>query len=212
MDPQTRQAWIRLRDGWPSTAASDLRQGMNAHRRAVQANPAHYRDDVNRFLKSVTDSYARLERMKPYIDAGHGDKAAYDRLVRQYEIVAAGLFSEAFEAESPVVVGGALIPVVLIIGAIGFTVVGVVWAVVAWRNAQVLEQQTTLMESELFARVDASRRGTELQQSTLEFPPAQPGPLENVGFSTGAKVGLGALGVTGLLGVGWMVWSATEGK
>ncbi len=212
MTPSTRQAWKRIVAQWPGAAVADLRSGMNAHRRAVAANPSHYRDDVNRFLKSVTDSYARLERMKPYIDAGHGDKAAYDRLVRQYEIVASGLFSEAYQSDSSSVVGGALIPVVIIIGVLGFTIVGVVWAVVAWRNAQVLEQQTTLMETELLARVESSHRGTQLQPSTLEFPPVQPGPLDNAGFSTGAKVGIGVLGVASVAGVAWLAWSATKDK
>ena len=206
MTPQMRANWARYRRDWPEQAKADLQRGLSQHRAAVLANPGAYRDDVNRFLKAVTDSHGRLTRLKPHVDAGNVDRAKYEQCVRQYEILGAGLFSGAYEADEPSVAGP---PVLLIIGGIGFIAAAIIWAVVAWQQARVLDHQTTVMETELEARIRMNAQGLELQPTTLTFPEDAP-IVDASGMSTGALLGLGALGL--LAGAGGLLWFTSASK
>ena len=198
MTPAMRRQWAALRAQWPSSAVQALREGMQRHADAVRARPAEYRDDLNRFIEAVTDAHGRLQRIAPYVEQGYVDRDAFNRLVRRYELLAAGVFSECEAVDEPTLAGA---PVLLIIGGVGFFVVAIVWAVVAWRQAEVLDEQTELMELELLARVDANRRGETLQDSTLPSLPAPGSPDGGgSGWGTGAKIGVGLTLAAGLLG------------
>ena len=205
MNAELRAQWNQIRESWPERAFADLERGKRMHGEAVRSNPGQYRDDVNRFMKAVVESHARLTRIKPHVEAGRVDRRRYDALVRQYEILGAGLFSGAYEAEQPAIAGP---PVLIILGGIGFIAVAIIWAVVAWQQARVLDHQTKVMEAELVARVEMNRNGMTLQPSTLEFPPA-PSPLVGPGgMSTGAKVGLGVALLATVGGLGYALYAS----
>lgn len=200
-------AWKRIRAQWPQSAKTRLAQGLAQHRAAVQARPGEYRADFNRFMRHITRGHARLEEMRPHVESGLVDRAKFDLLNQRYEVLAAGVFSDAAQVDAPEL-AGAFVPVFVVAG-IAFTIVAVVWAVVAYQEASAFDNQTELMRDELAARIHAGNNGTTLQPTTL---PDRPAPGNG---GSGDDEGMGVLVAGGLAtllmaGGGFMLWQATK--
>lgn len=186
------RVWAAIRDRWPTWARTLQELGLAQHQAQIEADPEAYRGRVNRFVETLQRTEARLLRLQ-----GQVPREQWVAARRRWQNLAAGLFAEATPHRRDVGVA----PAVFVVAGIAITVVGVSWAVVAYKQAQSLDKQTALAERELDARVRASEDGRVLQPNTLPEPPD-----DDAGV--GKYVGM-AIGTLLLLGGGYAVGKAT---
>jgi hypothetical protein len=165
-------------EGWQSWLSDAMRRMGDA----VERNPEAHRDATTRSLRNLQDARADLDAIKANLKhlegtAEHGPAVAnFNRLAVRWWDLATGIYGHSDRAEqSPHL--GFLPVVVLVVGAIGLTVAGVVAAVAGLQYTTNLREQTSLQRGELDARIEASKEGRTLQDSTLPKPPPKAGDV-----------------------------------
>ena len=171
--------WSDVKDAW-SAGWKALAAGANVtHARAAEADPTGTLSRVSSFLDALADSRASLDRVAahlpnpPTTPQDVAFVAQHRDLEARYQDLAAGLFSDAAVATTPVV---GVAPVI-VVGGLAIGAMGVAWAIAAYEYAMNLREQTALAERELEARVAASKEGRALPPSTL--PPPAPGVTDD---------------------------------
>ena len=213
-------SWTDIKTRW-SAGWRDLHQAaLKKWGDAIRRNPEAFRPAVTATLKDLQIARAHLQRigaMLPHIaDTQARAKAAqtFAVMMKRYQELAAGVYADAEQAErekkaqqqGQTQVSGFIIPL-LIIGGIVLGVAAIAWAIASREHAKNLREQTALADHELTARVEASKEGRVLQETTLPEQP-QAAPLLSAtapdvgGGGTGAKVGLALVGVLALVAAG----------
>ena len=171
--------WSDVKDAW-SAGWKALAAGANVtHARAAEADPTGTLSRVSSFLDALADSRASLDRVAarlpnpPTTPQDVAFVAQHRALEARYQDLAAGLFSDAAVATTPMV---GVAPVI-VVGGLAIGAMGVAWAIAAYEYAMNLREQTALAERELEARVAASKEGRALPPSTL--PPPPPGVADD---------------------------------
>lgn len=154
---QVKASWS---DGWRALSE----RAVATYRSAIEADPRAAAVRAQPFVGALQTSRVTLNRIR----ARGGSGARYQALEKRYNALAAGFYAEARAVGQPEV---GVAPVVIVVGAIAVTVVGVAWAIAATSCAENLREQTAIAERELDARVEASREGRTLQPTTLPTPP-----------------------------------------
>jgi len=208
-------SWTDIKARW-STGWKELhRQALAKLSSAIKRNP-EFRPHVEATLGDLAAAKAHLLRIQatlPQIqDVGQRAQAAklFAALYQRYHVLAAGIYADAEKAkqaqQGQAEVSGVIIPL-LIVGGIVLGVAAIAWAVASREHAKNLRDQTALADHELTARVEASKEGRVLQETTLPEQP-QAAPLLSAtapdvgGGGTGAKVGLALVGVLALVAAG----------
>ncbi|MCK6530998.1 hypothetical protein L6R50_26710 [Myxococcota bacterium] len=146
---------------------------------AVQRDPEAHRPAATRSLEDLAVARGQLDAIKHGLrhlegTADHVPAVAnFNRLNARWWDLATAVYGHSDQAGRPAF--GALPVVVLVIGTLGLTVAGVVAAVAAREYTTNLREQTALQLEELRARVEASKEGRALQDTTLPQPPAADG-------------------------------------
>jgi hypothetical protein len=171
--------WSDVKAAW-SAGWKALSDGANTtHARAAEADPTGTLARVSSFLDALSDSRASLDRVATRLPNPATTPqdvafvAQHRALEARYHDLAAGVFSDAAVATTPVV---GVAPVI-VIGGLAIGAVGVAWAIAAYEYAMNLREQTALAERELEERVVASKEGRALAPSTL--PPPAPGVTDD---------------------------------
>lgn len=167
--------WSDLKARWSSgwTALHDA--AKRTYEATISANPSAFKEKVASFVSLLSESKASLERSKAMLAQVNDPALAQQTasLESRYAELAAGVFADAQQVDTvgvaPVVVGG------VIVGGVLISVAGIAWAVAAYQYAVNLRENTSLLEKELQARIDASKEGRNLAPSTI---PPQPAPME----------------------------------
>ena len=95
----------------------------------------------------------------------------------------------------------------LVVAGIAFGVAAIAWAVASREHSKNLREQTALADHELTARVEASKEGRVLQETTLPEQPAAASllPVAAPAVGSKSKVGLALVGVLALAAAGLAV-------
>ena len=214
-------SWTDIKARW-STGWQELhRQTVAKLGSAIKRNPESFRPQVTATLTDLQAARAHLQRIQarlPQIkDEATRAKAAraFAALYQRYHVLAAGIYADDEQARAEKAaqarsgqaqVSGFIVPL-LIIGGIVLGVAAIAWAIASREHAKNLRDQTALADHELTARVEASKEGRVLQETTLPEQP-QSAPLLSAtapdvgGGGTGAKVGLALVGVLALVAAG----------
>jgi len=156
-------------------------------------------------LQRIAAMIPRIQNVEERAKAAKMFAALYQR----YHVLAAGIYADAEKAkqaqQGEAQVSGVIIPL-LVVGGIVLGVAAIAWAVASREHAKNLREQTALADHELTARVDASKEGRVLQETTLPEQP-QSAPLLSAtapsgGGGTAGKVGLALVGVLALVAAG----------
>ena len=206
--------WTDIKARW-STGWQDLhRQTLAKLGSAIQRNPESFRPQVTATLSDLQAARAHLQRIQARLPQIKDDatraKAArvFAALYQRYHVLAAGIYADDEQAKreqqgKKPEVSGFIIPL-LIIGGIVLGVAAIAWAIASREHAKNLREQTALADHELTARVEASKQGRVLQETTLPEQPAS-APLLSATTPAGAtasKVGLALVGVLALAAAG----------
>jgi len=198
-------SWTDIKQRWSSGWKELHRQAVNKLGRAIQHNPESFRPQVEATLGNLAASRAHLQRIQaklPLIqDPQQRAQAAkaFAVMMQRYHLLAAGIYADAEQTGKAQQgrhdeVSGIIIPL-LIVGGIVLGVAAIAWAVASREHAKNLREQTALADHELTARVDASREGRVLQETTLpEQPESAPLLSATTPSGPGSKVGLLLLG------------------
>ena len=208
--------WTDIKARW-STGWQDLhRQTLAKLGSAIQRNPESFRPQVTATLSDLQAARAHLQRIQARLPQIKDDatraKAArvFAALYQRYHVLAAGIYADDEQAKreqqgKKPEVSGFIIPL-LIIGGIVLGVAAIAWAIASREHAKNLRDQTALADHELTARVEASKEGRVLQETTLpEMPASAPllsATTPSVGGGTAGKVGLALVGVLALAAAG----------
>ena len=208
-------SWTEIKARWSSGWKELHRQALAKLSVAIKRDPESFRPHVEATLSDLAAAkthLARVQAMLPRIqDDATRAKAAkvFAALYQRYHVLAAGIYADAEKAkqtQGQAEVAGVVVPL-LIVGGIVLGVAAIAWAVASREHAKNLRDQTALADHELTARVEASKEGRVLQETTLPEQP-QSAPLLSAtapdvgGGGTGAKVGLALVGVLALVAAG----------
>ena len=212
-------SWTDIKARW-STGWQELhRQTVAKLGSAIKRNPESFRPQVTATLTDLQAARAHLQRIQARLPQIKDDatraKAArvFAALYQRYHVLAAGIYADDEQAKAEkqgqkTQVSGFIIPL-LIIGGIVLGVAAIAWAIASREHAKNLRDQTALADHELTARVDASKEGRVLQETTLpEMPASAPllsATTPSVGGGTAGKVGLALVGVLALAAAGLAV-------
>lgn len=168
--------WAESLNDWGEGWRSWLADAMRRIGDAVTRDPEAHRETATRSLLNLQEARADLDAIKAGLVVLEGTPehqpavANFNRLAVRWWDLSTGIYGHSDQAERAPHLG--LLPViVLVVGAIGLTVAGVVAAVAGLQFTTNLREQTRLQRSELEARVEASREGRTLQETTLPQPP-----------------------------------------
>ncbi|MCK6529706.1 hypothetical protein L6R50_19845 [Myxococcota bacterium] len=169
--------WADAMASWGGNWRAWLDEQVRRLGAAVRRDPEALRPAASRSLENLAVARGHLDAIKHALRHLEGTPehapavANFNRLNARWWDLATGVYGNSDQAGKPAF--GALPAVVLVIGALGLTVAGVVAAVAALDYTTNLREQTALQLEELRARVEASKEGRTLQESTLpEDPPA----------------------------------------
>jgi len=192
-------SWTDIKMRWSAGWKALHRRAMDKLGRSIQRDPESFRPQVEAALADLQASWAHLRRIQAMLSRIQDPQLrartarAFAAMMQRYHTLAAGLYADA-EQSQRAEVSGAVVPL-LIIGGILFGVAAIAWAVASREHAKNLREQTALADHELAARVEASKEGRTLQDTTLPEQPAA-APLLGAGTTgaAGSKVGLMLLG------------------
>ncbi len=213
-------SWTEIKERW-SAGWQDLhRAALQKWGVAIHRNPEAFRPQVTATLADLQATRVHLQRIATVLpriaDTAARAKAAraFAVMMKRYQELAAGIYADDEQAKAEKAaqarsgqaqVSGFIIPL-LIIGGIVLGVAAIAWAIASREHAKNLREQTALADHELTARVEASKEGRVLQETTLPEQP-QSAPLlsataPGVGGGTAGKVGLALVGVLALAAAG----------
>lgn len=181
-------SWAEIRTNWSSGWKELEKKAVETWRFAIEASPQDFAPKVQATIDELRQARVHLDRIKAMLpreirsDDDQKAVANFSRLAVRWHELAAGVYADA-EGEPAV---GAL--PLLIVAGIGLGIAGIAWAVAAWEYCKNLREQTALADRELSARVEASREGRVLQDSTLPKP--DPPSSEKVGWFVLGGLGL----------------------
>ena len=158
-------------EAWSQTWSALRNRALRTYQATINADPLRFRERVHAFLTALADTRARLDRIRVLLSQTDAPKlqSQASALEQRYTTLTAGLFADAPEQDQL-----SALPVGLVIAGTVIGVAGIAWALSAYQYAVNLREQTALLESELVARVEASRQGRPLPASTIS-PPPDPG-------------------------------------
>lgn len=196
--------WAEIKAQWGAGWDALESKGLREHAAHIRENPEAFRRHVENYKGFLDQVRANLrtihERRAQILSSGRALPAGVDevlgKLTRRYQILSAGLYSDARKHEGAQVQGAEV--VVLIVGAVAFGLAAIAWAIVGYQYCKSLRDQTALAATELEKRAALAEQGLALPPSTL---PAQ-GPNGDGSEGGGVVWALGGLGVVGLLGAG----------
>ena len=208
-------SWTEIKERW-SAGWQDLhRAALQKWGAAIHRNPEAFRPAVTATLADLQATRVHLQRIAAVLpriaDTAARAKAAqaFAVMMKRYQELAAGIYADAEQAKQaqsgkPQV--GAVIVPLLIVAGIVLGVAAIAWAIASREHAKNLRDQTALADHELTARVEASKEGRVLQETTLpEMPASAPllsATTPSVGGGTAGKVGLALVGVLALAAAG----------
>lgn len=159
---------------------------LAAEERYARVDPDTYRAKVTEYVELLDAWKSDLDRWEGLLSrpgVSPADRKQHEQADAHYHDLAAGLFADAENVVPEVDDFGIASSVVIVVGTVGLTMVGVAWAIVTFQYALEGREQTALEVQELEARLALSKAGKTLQPSTL--PPKPPdddsGVLEEVG-------------------------------
>ena len=210
-------SWTDIKARW-SAGWKDLHsKALEQFGEAIKRNPESFRPQAEKTLGDLAATRAHLQRIQAQLpkvkDAAERAKItkAFAVLYQRYHVLAAGIYADGEQAGNqresaqPIEVSGFFIPL-LLIGGIVLGVAAIAWAIASREHAKNLRDQTALADHELTARVEASKEGRVLQETTLpEMPASAPllsATTPGVGGGTAGKVGLALVGVLALAAAG----------
>jgi hypothetical protein len=190
---ESAAVWQRLRRAAGDRMGLDLADNAESKRGLVEEYLA--------MLDAWRKDLDLLDELVKQPEATDADRAKSKAMDAHYHDMAAGLFADAHPVDPDKDDGFGIAPsVVIVVGAVGLTAVGLAWAVVTHQYVKAGREETELAVTELTARIELSRAGKKLQDSTLPPP-----PNEGVSFNT-IVGGVVAVGV--VTGLGIAVWKA----
>ena len=204
MNAWTGPSWEDVKAAWSAGWKALSDQAVAAYGAAIQSNPAAYIEKVTGFQAALTTSRETLDRIAaklpnpPVTDADRAAWAKYQALDKRYHDLAAGFYADARPAEPATGIAPA---VVVVVGVVAVGLVGTAWAVAAYEYAVNLQDQTSLAERELDARIVASQEGRTLQPSTLPPPPNPENTAKGIGWLLvgGLVLTAGAIAIPALM-------------
>ncbi len=204
-------SWTDIKQRWSDGWKAMHRAALSRLGAAIKANPSKFKPHVEATLADLKAARTHLERIKAQIprlpDAASKRKyaAVFQAGWKRYHELAAGLYADAEQAQQPQL-SGVVIPL-LVVAGIAFGVAAIAWAVASREHSKNLREQTALADHELTARVEASKEGRVLQETTLPQQPAAASllPVAAPAVGSKSKVGLALVGVLGLAAAGLAV-------
>ena len=141
---------------------------------AIKDDPEAVKQKVARTLSALKGAGARLQRAKDLLPNPPKTKADGDLVVRYaeikglYDAILSGIGINAVQLDAEKEIEAGFIPaaVVLTIGVLGLTAIGVAWAVANYEHAAALRDQAGFLVKELEARQEAMRTGENLPDSS----------------------------------------------
>ena len=206
-------SWTDIKARW-SAGWKDLHsKALERFGDAIKRNPESFRPQAEKTLGDLAATRAHLQRIQAQLpkikDPAERAKftKAFAAMYQRYHVLAAGIYADGEQAkqaqqgQTPQV-SGFFIPL-LIIGGIVLGVAAIAWAIASREHAKNLRDQTALADHELTARVDASKEGRVLQETTLpEMPASAPLLSATTPSSPAGKMGLALVGVLALAAAG----------
>ena len=212
-------SWTEIKERWSSGWKDLHRVALQKWGNAIHRNPEAFRPAVTATLTDLQAARVHLQRIAAVLPriadttARAKSAQAFAVMMKRYQELAAGVYADAEQAErekkaqqqGQAQVSGFIVPL-LIIGGIVLGVAAIAWAIASREHAKNLRDQTALADHELTARVEASKEGRVLQETTLPEQP-QSAPLLSAtapagGGGTAGKVGLALVGVLALVAAG----------
>ena len=203
-------SWADITRRWSDRFKVMHRAALRQYGAAIKANPQKFAPQLEATLADLEATRTHLERIKVQIprlpDAASKRQymAVFQATWKRYHEIAAGLYADAEGAGQPQV-SGVVIPL-LVVAGIAFGVAAIAWAVASREHSKNLREQTALADKELTARVDASKQGRVLQETTLPEQPAAasllPVAAPTVQVGSKSKVGLALFGVLAIAAAG----------
>jgi len=203
--------WTDIKQRWSDGWKAMHRAALSKLGAAIKDNPQKFKPHVEATLADLKAARTHLERIKAQIprlpDAESKRKyaAVFQAGWKRYHELAAGLYADAEQAQQPQL-SGVIIPL-LVVAGIAFGVAAIAWAVASREHSKNLREQTALADHELTARVEASKEGRVLQETTLPEQPAAASllPVAAPAVGSKSKVGLALVGVLALAAAGLAV-------
>lgn len=214
--------WTEIKQRW-SAGWKDLHQAaLQKWGAAIHRNPESFRPAVTATLSDLQAARVHLQRIAAVlpriadVQARARAAQAFAVMMKRYQELAAGIYADAEQAErekqaqgrqqaqpAQPQVGAVVVPLLIVAGIV-LGVAAIAWAIASREHAKNLREQTALADHELTARVEASKEGRVLQDTTLPEQPAS-APLLSATTPAGAtasKVGLALVGVLALAAAG----------
>lgn len=171
-------SWEEIKSYW-GKQWDDLEATAREYADTVVEAPEKYRAKVTAFLAAMEQSRKNMGEIVRKLNTEYDGKfkkqygANLNEMVRVYNAICAGLHTETvgYILEPAVELELGVAPI-LVIGAVGFTAVGVAWAVVMYERAMALRDASGVQLADLNARVEAMRANKTLQDATTPTTPA----------------------------------------
>lgn len=171
--------WDDLTAAWDAVASAASAAWTSAYESAiatyedlVKSDPKGSADQVVRFMAELEETRGLLDRMAsqlpkpPVTPEDHALHKRYAAYEARYHEIAAGFYRDVEANQAPQV---GVVPVLAVAGlAIGLG--AATWSFAGYEYAVNLREETALASRELDARIQASKEGRTIQESTLPEP------------------------------------------
>lgn len=201
--------WIDIHE---ESAAVWQKLRLAAEERMHGADPEVFRAKVTAYIELLDAWKSDLDIWEKLLSgpgATPADRDKHKQADAHYHDLAAGLFADAENVAEDEDEFGIASSIVIVVGTVGLTMVGVAWAVVTYQYAVEGREQTALELAELQARVALSNQGKSLQPSTL--PPRPPADERDDKDGSGV-VGMVVGGVIAAAGIGGLAYAWSRSR
>ena len=198
-------SWSDIARSFPDAAKRLQKQAVARHSAFIVANRKAAEKTVEQYIGHLQSAEANLKAARQALKALPAGEAqrplqTYRDHQTVYNGLAAGLYGYSTGADNatPRAEGPPVVAAVVVLG-VGFSIVGVAWALAHIADAAQLANETALFREELRARVDALKSGKTLPDATID--------RQNPGGGGGLGI---ALGVGAVVLGGGVVWWLTS--